>query len=66
MKVTGTPSLFLNGAQLGTDALTYAGLSKLVDAKLAGMLEARLRIKELRLSGFKSFVERHARRSKKA
>jgi protein-disulfide isomerase len=34
--VKGTPALFLNGVQLKEDALTYAGLSKLLDAKMAG------------------------------
>jgi protein-disulfide isomerase len=34
--VKGTPALFLNGVQLGADALSYAGLAKAIDAKLAG------------------------------
>jgi protein-disulfide isomerase len=36
LKVTGTPALFLNGEQLGAEALSYAGLSKAIEAKLAG------------------------------
>ncbi len=35
LKVDGTPSIFINGEKQGTDALSYEGLSKLLDAKLA-------------------------------
>lgn len=33
--VDGTPSIFVNGEKRGNEALTYAGLSKLLDAQLA-------------------------------
>jgi len=33
-KVDGTPSFFINGVKTGPDALTYAGMAKLIDAKL--------------------------------
>lgn len=35
LKVTGTPAFFIDGALQGPDALTYEGLAKLIDAKLA-------------------------------
>jgi protein-disulfide isomerase len=34
LKVDGTPSFFIDGVKAGPDALTYAGLAKLIDAKL--------------------------------
>jgi protein-disulfide isomerase len=36
LKVDGTPSFFINGVKAGAEALTYAGLAKLIDAKLKG------------------------------
>lgn len=35
LKVTGTPTFFINGVQQGTDVLTYEGMAKVLDAKLA-------------------------------
>ncbi|HWA21992.1 MAG TPA: DsbA family protein [Caulobacterales bacterium] len=35
LKVTGTPTFFVNGEKQGVDALTYEGLSKILNAKLA-------------------------------
>lgn len=36
LNIKGTPTLFINGVMQGDSSLTYAGLAKAIDAKLAG------------------------------